>query len=204
MLRAPPRRRAVALPRPRAQVADEIVKRSVDTMLECIGPDLWEEALLRPMDFGHSFSRTLETDNTFFLRHGEAVAIDMAFSCVLAYVRGHLDEATLNECLDMLTNLGLPTYHEKLDAPMLKELIAREMLAFHPECGWDAAQLAATPTRREVFAAPPQQAMQAAAQQGQAQPSQANPPATNSTLVAPVAPPPSLPEEPPQSPMQCD
>merc|ERR1719454_889091 len=31
-------------------------------MLECIGPDLWEEALLRPMDFGHSFSRTLEAD----------------------------------------------------------------------------------------------------------------------------------------------
>jgi len=44
------------------EVADEIIKRSVDTMLECIGPDLWEESLLRPMDFGHSFSRTLETD----------------------------------------------------------------------------------------------------------------------------------------------
>jgi len=29
-------------------------------MLECIGPDLWEEALLRPMDYGHTFSRTLE------------------------------------------------------------------------------------------------------------------------------------------------
>ena len=27
-------------------------------MLECIGPDLWEEALLRPMDYGHTFSRT--------------------------------------------------------------------------------------------------------------------------------------------------
>ena len=60
-------------------VADEIIKRSVDTMLECIGPDLWEEALLRPMDFGHSFSRTLETDSTFYLRHGEAVAIDEGF-----------------------------------------------------------------------------------------------------------------------------
>ena len=57
------------------------------------------------------------------LFHGEAVAIDMAFSCVLAYVRGHLDEPTLTECLDMLTNLGLPTYHEKLDAPMLNQAL---------------------------------------------------------------------------------
>ena len=100
-------------------VADEIVKRSVDTMLECIGPDLWEEALLRPMDFGHSFSRTLETDNTFFLRHGEAVAIDMAFSCVLSYVRGDLDEPSLTAALTMLSDLGLPTWHPRFDAKMV-------------------------------------------------------------------------------------
>ena len=40
------------------------------------------------------------------------------------------------------------------------------MLRFHPDCGWDAAQIAATPTRREVFATPPQMAA-APAQQGQ-------------------------------------
>ena len=45
-------------------------------MLECIGPDLWEEALLRPMDFGHSFSRTLEADERFQLRHGAAAPLD--------------------------------------------------------------------------------------------------------------------------------
>jgi hypothetical protein len=37
--------------------AARVIKLSIDAMLECIGPDLWEEALLRPMDFGHSFSR---------------------------------------------------------------------------------------------------------------------------------------------------
>ena len=50
--------------------AAEVIKLSVDAMLECIGPDLWEETLLRPMDFGHSFSRTLEADERFQLRHG--------------------------------------------------------------------------------------------------------------------------------------
>ena len=47
--------------------AAEVIKLSVDAMLECIGPDLWEETLLRPMDFGHSFSRTLEADERFQL-----------------------------------------------------------------------------------------------------------------------------------------
>jgi hypothetical protein len=28
--------------------ADEVIKLSVDAMLECIGPDLWEEARLQP------------------------------------------------------------------------------------------------------------------------------------------------------------
>ena len=51
-----------ALIEERFQSSDEaarVIKLSIDAMLECIGPDLWEEALLRPMDFGHSFSRAL-------------------------------------------------------------------------------------------------------------------------------------------------
>ena len=75
--------------------ADEVIKLSVDAMLECIGPDLWEEALLRPMDFGHSFSRTLETDERFQLRHGEAVAIDCVFNSLIAEQKGLLPAAQL-------------------------------------------------------------------------------------------------------------
>ena len=68
--------------------AARVIKLSIDAMLECIGPDLWEEALLRPMDFGHSFSRTLETDERFQLRHGEAVAIDCVMNSLIAEVKG--------------------------------------------------------------------------------------------------------------------
>ena len=89
-------------------VADEVIKRSVDTMLECIGPDLWEEALLRPMDFGHSFSRTLETDERFKLRHGEAVAIDCVMNAMIANVQGHLSDDDAQRVLDLYLTLGLP------------------------------------------------------------------------------------------------
>lgn len=89
-------------------VADEIIKRSVDTMLECIGVDLWEEALLRPMDFGHSFSRTLETDNTFYLRHGEAVAIDTCMSTLIAEQKNLISREDSDRVLDVYRKLGLP------------------------------------------------------------------------------------------------
>ncbi len=91
-----------------AAVADTVIKFSVDTMLQCIGPDLWEESLLRPMDFGHSFSRTLEADNSFKLRHGEAVAIDCIMSTMVAKVKGLVSPAESQRVLNLYAKLGLP------------------------------------------------------------------------------------------------
>lgn len=88
--------------------AAEIIKRSVDTMLDCIGPDLWEETLLRPMDFGHSFSRTLETCQAFKLRHGEAVAIDCVMSTMLANVKGFVSDSDADQVLQLYAKLKLP------------------------------------------------------------------------------------------------
>merc|ERR1740115_606753 len=78
-------------------------------MLQELAPNLWEDSLERLVDFGHVFSMELEmavlhTDKLF---HGEAVAVDMAFCTVLAYVRG----------------LGLPVYHPKFDEAMVEEAL---------------------------------------------------------------------------------
>ena len=95
-------------------------------MLECIGPDLWEESLLRPMDFGHSFSRTLETDERFKLRHGEAVAIDCVMNAMIANVQGHLSDADAQRVLDVYAAIGLPCSIEGITAETYKRA-AREI-----------------------------------------------------------------------------
>jgi len=93
---------------------------SIQTMLEELAPNLWEDSLVRLVDFGHVFSMELEMaclyDEKLF--HGEAVAIDMAFSCVLAHVRGHLEMETLALILDAMRALQLPVYHPAFDAPV--------------------------------------------------------------------------------------
>jgi len=104
-----------------ADVADVVIKRSVDTMLECIGPDLWEESLLRPMDFGHSFSRTLEACQAFKLRHGEAVAIDCVMSTMLANVKGLLSDADADRVLDLYAKLRLPCSIHGITADTYKQ-----------------------------------------------------------------------------------
>ena len=92
-------------------------------MLEELAPNLWEDSLERLVDFGHVFSMELEMAVLFDekLFHGEAVSIDMAFSSVLSYVRGDLEEAHLDEILEMMRGLKLPVYHPLFDAAMVDE-----------------------------------------------------------------------------------
>jgi len=101
--------------------ADAVIKFSVDTMLASIGPDLWEESLLRPMDFGHTFSRTLEANEKFHLRHGEAVAIDAAMSCLIAVEKGILPESEAQRVLDLYVALGLPISVRGITAETYKQ-----------------------------------------------------------------------------------
>lgn len=106
-----------------------MIKLSIDAMLECIGPDLWEEALLRPMDYGHSFSRTLEADERFFLRHGEAVAIDALFSALISEAKGHLPSAPADALLNLYARLGLPCSISGVTAQTYKK--ARDEIIVH-------------------------------------------------------------------------
>ena len=90
---------------------------------------MWEEALLRPMDFGHSFSRTLEADERFQLRHGEAVAIDCIFSSLVAEQKGLLAAAEVDALLRLYERLGLPCSIEGVTADTYKR--ARDEIIVH-------------------------------------------------------------------------
>merc|ERR1712039_953638 len=93
---------------------------AIQTMLEELAPNLWEDSLERLVDFGHVFSMELEMEvlheNKLF--HGEAVAIDMAFCMTLSFVRGHISSELLDQMLAMLRALRLPVWHSSFDAAM--------------------------------------------------------------------------------------
>ena len=83
------------------------------------------------MDFGHSFSRTLETDERFKLRHGEAVAIDCVMNSMIANVQGHLS-TPMRSVLDRVPQLA-PCSIEGITAETYKEGRARD----HGPSRWD-------------------------------------------------------------------
>merc|ERR1719502_2010870 len=100
-----------------------VLDLSIHTMLEELAPNLWEDSLERLVDFGHVFSMELEmaqlhADKLF---HGEAVAIDMAFCTVLAYVRGQISEDERDRLLDTMRGLKVPLWSELQDTKMVSK-----------------------------------------------------------------------------------
>jgi 2-epi-5-epi-valiolone synthase len=92
-------------------VGRRVVARSIELMLEELQDNWYEDrSLQRLADFGHTFSARLEELSGYRLRHGLAVAVDMALSTVIASILGML---THDECEHILAGLelvGLPTF----------------------------------------------------------------------------------------------
>jgi 3-dehydroquinate synthase len=110
--------RADALARFEEGPLEELVHRCAVLHLRHIaeGGDPFELGSSRPLDFGHWAAHKLESLSGYRLRHGEAVAIGIALdSCYSAEV-GLLERGIATEILDLLTQLGLPTWDETLEA----------------------------------------------------------------------------------------
>ncbi|KAF6715986.1 2-epi-5-epi-valiolone synthase [Oryzias melastigma] len=60
---------------------------AIETMLEELAPNLWEDDLDRLVDFGHLISPELEMRVLPTLLHGEAVNIDMSFMVYVAHTK---------------------------------------------------------------------------------------------------------------------
>ncbi|GHG62021.1 sedoheptulose 7-phosphate cyclase [Streptomyces griseocarneus] len=105
-------------------VVREVLGRSVHGMLEELQGNLWESELERVVDYGHSFSPTLEMRALPELLHGEAVCLDMALTTVIAERRGLVRPAERRRILDVMRGLGLPVWHRLCEPGVLGEALA--------------------------------------------------------------------------------
>ena len=102
----------------------EILVRATVGMLEELSGNLWENVLERIVDYGHTFSPRLEMAALPELLHGEAVAIDMALSLVLAAQRDLITPKELSRALTLIDAYGLPTKHPQCDEDLLMKALA--------------------------------------------------------------------------------
>jgi 3-dehydroquinate synthetase len=96
-----------------ADAAQRTVARAIELMLDELRPNGFEDKSLRRLvDFGHTFSPTLEERSGYTLRHGDAVAVDMALTCVLAVELGLLSGDEWTAIHALYDRLGLPLFSE--------------------------------------------------------------------------------------------
>ncbi|MFJ2555655.1 MULTISPECIES: sedoheptulose 7-phosphate cyclase [unclassified Streptomyces] len=103
---------------------DEVLARAVHGMLQELQPNLWEHELERVVDYGHSFSPTLEMRALPALLHGEAVSLDMALTTVVAWQRGLTDASRRDQVLNLMSRLRLPVWHPLCEPDVLADALA--------------------------------------------------------------------------------
>ncbi|MGH3697360.1 MAG: sedoheptulose 7-phosphate cyclase [Pseudonocardiaceae bacterium] len=104
-------------------VARNVFSRAVGGMLEELQPNLWEKQLERVVDYGHSFSPTLEMRALPALLHGEAVSVDMALTTVLAQRRGLVSRQDRERIFNVMRRLRLPVWHPLCEPGLLGEAL---------------------------------------------------------------------------------
>ncbi|XP_065605488.1 2-epi-5-epi-valiolone synthase-like [Cyrtonyx montezumae] len=95
----------------RGDAALQTTRIAIETMLEELAPNLWEDDLDRLVDFGHLISPELEMRVLPSLMHGEAVTIDMAFMTYVAHARGLITADEKEQIIQCMRGLELPVWH---------------------------------------------------------------------------------------------
>merc|ERR1711953_1063271 len=111
---------------PSDKVPALVLRLSIETMLEELAPNLWEDSLDRLVDYGHAIGQNLEMKSLgteHELMHGEAVAVDQAFMSVLANVLGLVTDAERDRILNMLRGCQVPVWSPLFDRGWLHSAI---------------------------------------------------------------------------------
>ena len=102
----------------------ELLQRSVWGMLDELRQNPYEDqGYERLVDFGHTFSPTLEAAMGFDIHHGEAVAIDMAMSATIARSLGLIGADVWQRIVNVLRTASLPIFASRLDLQLCRDAL---------------------------------------------------------------------------------
>jgi 3-dehydroquinate synthase len=104
-----------------APVANDLIIRAQAALMQELQQNLFEHDKRRLADFGHTISPSLEAASEYRVHHGEAVAIDMMFSCAIALVKGLLRIGEFKRVRSLYTNVGLPAVCDIVTAQLVED-----------------------------------------------------------------------------------
>ena len=104
----------------------ELIKRAVQVKAEVVGGDFKESFDREILNYGHTFGHAVEKHAKYSLRHGECVAIGMAFMAHLQSDLGLITDEVRDLHLTILTGINLPITYSAGDWPELRALMSMD------------------------------------------------------------------------------
>lgn len=101
------------------KVIEELITRAVAVKAEVVSSDFKESFAREALNYGHTLGHAIELESKFSLRHGECVAIGMAFMAHLQLALGLISSELAQDHLDILQGLDLPTSYKRQAWPTL-------------------------------------------------------------------------------------
>ncbi len=89
-------------------VLRELIERAIRVKAEVVGGDLREAGPREVLNYGHTLAHAVEQVESYRWRHGDAVAVGLAYAARLSLLAGRLDAATADRHVTVLRSLGLP------------------------------------------------------------------------------------------------
>jgi len=97
----------------------ELITRAIAVKAKVVSSDFKESFDREVLNYGHTLGHAIELHCKYELRHGECVAIGMAFMAQLQLSLGLITSELAQQHLDILKNLGLPTSYKRQAWPIL-------------------------------------------------------------------------------------
>lgn len=97
----------------------DIVTRAISVKAAVVSKDFKESFSRETLNYGHTLGHAIELDSKFSIRHGECVAIGMAFMAHLQLSLGLISSELAQDHLDILQSLGLPISYNRSAWPAL-------------------------------------------------------------------------------------
>ena len=104
----------------------ELVTRAVQVKADVVSGDFKESFDREILNYGHTFGHAVEKHAKYSLRHGECVAIGMAFMAHLQFELGLITDDVRDLHLSILTGINLPVTYSAGDWPELRALMSMD------------------------------------------------------------------------------
>ena len=104
----------------------ELIERAVQVKADVVSGDFKESFDREILNYGHTFGHAVEKHAKYSLRHGECVAIGMAFMAHLQSELGLITDEVRDLHFSILTSLNLPITYSAGDWPELRALMSMD------------------------------------------------------------------------------